>query len=84
MSLIPTGTGVPVCLAGAKVTAEQILNHENVPIPWIGNEQRGSDLGENASVGALDVKAGPVSLSLPTLLTMFFVALFAFLYRGMR
>lgn len=76
-----TGTGVPVCLAGAKVTAEQILDHAKISIPWTSNEKRESMLKEKASVGALDVKKGSVSLSLPTLLIMLFVALFAFLYR---
>ncbi|KAG8879971.1 hypothetical protein FRB97_001270 [Tulasnella sp. 331] len=28
------GTGVPVCLAGAKVTAEQILSNEKILVPW--------------------------------------------------
>lgn len=28
------GTGVPVCLAGAKVTTEQILTDKGIPFPW--------------------------------------------------
>lgn len=28
------GTGVPICLAGSKVTSEQVLDHMNVDYPW--------------------------------------------------
>ncbi|MCJ1313540.1 ATP-binding cassette transporter CGR1 [Agyrium rufum] len=28
------GTGVPICLAGAKITAEQILGEKGVAVPW--------------------------------------------------
>ncbi len=28
------GTGVPICLAGSKLTAEQILAEYNLPFPW--------------------------------------------------
>lgn len=34
------GTGVPICLAGAKLTAEQILEGEGVPKPW-GRKSKG-------------------------------------------
>jgi phytoene desaturase (3,4-didehydrolycopene-forming) len=33
------GTGVPICLAGAKITAEQILENEGMVAPWLTNEQ---------------------------------------------
>lgn len=33
------GTGVPVCLAGAKITAEQILDNHGMTAPWVTNEQ---------------------------------------------
>jgi phytoene desaturase (3,4-didehydrolycopene-forming) len=29
-----SGTGVPICLAGARITAEQILAKEGRPVPW--------------------------------------------------
>lgn len=28
------GTGVPICLAGAKLVSEQVLLHLGVPVPW--------------------------------------------------
>lgn len=28
------GTGVPICLAGSKITVEQVLAAEKVPVPW--------------------------------------------------
>lgn len=28
------GTGVPICLAGSKVTSEQVLDHMNIDYPW--------------------------------------------------
>ncbi|KAF8246617.1 phytoene desaturase [Wilcoxina mikolae CBS 423.85] len=33
------GTGVPICLAGAKITAEQILEHNGMQAPWTTNAQ---------------------------------------------
>lgn len=79
MPLIPTGTGVPVCLAGAKVTAEQILNHEKIPIPWASDERK---VGQHTSSSVLDMKekqAGFAFLSLPQFI-MLFAVLIAFLY----
>jgi phytoene desaturase (3,4-didehydrolycopene-forming) len=32
------GTGVPIVLAGAKITTEQILEEKGIPIPWKGKE----------------------------------------------
>lgn len=78
---IPTGTGVPVCLAGAKVTAEQILNHEKIPIPWASDERKA---GQHTSSSVLDMKDKPARLaflSLPQFL-MLVAALIAFLYGG--
>ena len=37
------GTGVPIVLAGAKLTAEQILRDMGMPVPWDG--RRGSEQG---------------------------------------
>ncbi|KAI5782952.1 hypothetical protein FPQ18DRAFT_369383 [Pyronema domesticum] len=33
------GTGVPVCLAGSKITSEQILRNYDMKTPWVTNEQ---------------------------------------------
>lgn len=32
------GTGVPIVLAGAKITTEQILEDKGLPVPWKGKE----------------------------------------------
>lgn len=37
------GTGVPICLAGSKIVAEQILDHIRVPVPWTRNGFQGLD-----------------------------------------
>ncbi|EAA35477.1 Phytoene dehydrogenase [Neurospora crassa] len=40
------GTGVPIVLAGAKITAEQILEEtfpKNTKVPWTTNEERNSE-----------------------------------------
>jgi len=47
------GTGVPVCLAGAKVTTEQILTDLNVPFPW--NKVLPSDYAARKSGAKLDI-----------------------------
>ena len=39
------GTGVPVVLAGAKITAEQILEDHGMDIPWNGKESSVRDQG---------------------------------------
>lgn len=60
------GTGVPIVLAGAKITAEQILGDKKMEVPWVplrewkgdvqakqGNEKRGGGevgFGEEAVV----------------------------------
>ena len=28
------GTGVPICLAGSKITSEQVLEAEGMDVPW--------------------------------------------------
>ena len=35
------GSGVPVCLAGSKITSEQILHSFGMVIPWDNNTQKG-------------------------------------------
>jgi len=39
------GTGVPIVLAGAKITAEQILRDRGVRVPWYGKESVVRDQG---------------------------------------
>ncbi|CZS98171.1 probable phytoene dehydrogenase AL-1 (carotenoid biosynthesis protein al-1) [Rhynchosporium agropyri] len=51
------GTGVPIVLAGAKITTEQILDDYAVDIPWEGKESVVSDKGVKQGKGTnpLDV-----------------------------
>ncbi|KAI0020051.1 phytoene dehydrogenase [Xylariomycetidae sp. FL0641] len=39
------GTGVPIVLAGARITAEQVLADAGVPAPWRARERRAEDRG---------------------------------------
>lgn len=50
------GTGVPIVLAGAKITSEQILRDRGVRIPWRGKECVVRDEGvvQGKGTGELD------------------------------
>ncbi|KAF2103972.1 phytoene dehydrogenase [Rhizodiscina lignyota] len=52
------GTGVPICLAGGKIVAEQILEDESVAIPWANGRSKRS-----AQSGALDIVKSPPLVS---------------------
>jgi phytoene desaturase (3,4-didehydrolycopene-forming) len=62
------GTGVPICLAGSKITAEQILDNLRMRLPWTRNGEQGpKGRGERAEVKDIDrilVKSGPSTLAL--------------------
>jgi len=50
------GTGVPIVLAGAKITSEQILKENKMSIPWEGKEAVVKDMGveQNKGTSPLD------------------------------
>lgn len=50
------GTGVPIVLAGAKITSEQILDDLKIDIPWKGKASVAQDKGvpQNSSTRSLD------------------------------
>ncbi|KAI9755235.1 MAG: hypothetical protein M4579_004367 [Chaenotheca gracillima] len=64
------GTGVPIVLAGSKITAEQILAENHMSWPWGSGEVEG---GRQASSATIDQSKPPLSSTLWT----FFVALLA-------
>jgi phytoene desaturase (3,4-didehydrolycopene-forming) len=68
------GTGVPIVLAGAKITAEQILADYRVPITWQTHPSQLEDLGvpQTRSTNKLDKLNTP----LPSI-TVLFLALIA-------
>lgn len=49
------GTGVPIVLAGAKITAEQILRDLGMPVPW----GAAKDVVAKGKLGAMDVRSDP-------------------------
>jgi phytoene desaturase (3,4-didehydrolycopene-forming) len=49
------GTGVPIVLAGAKITAEQILRERGEVIPWEGKESVVRDQGVRQGKGTNDL-----------------------------
>jgi phytoene desaturase (3,4-didehydrolycopene-forming) len=66
------GTGVPICLAGSKITAEQILDDRRLGVPWTRNGEQGAK-GKGGKVEVKDIdriQSGPSTLS------MLLVALF--------
>ena len=66
------GTGVPICLAGSKVTSEQILDSLRLAVPWTRNGQQGArGRGEKVEVKDIDrIQSGSSAL------TMLLIALF--------
>ncbi len=60
------GTGVPICLAGSKITTEQILDNLRMTVPWTRNgQQEARGKGEKVEVKDIDqIKSGPSSISL--------------------
>ncbi|KAI0426901.1 phytoene dehydrogenase [Xylaria sp. FL1042] len=55
------GTGVPIVLAGSKITTEQILDDMRIAVPWRGYPSRIRDQGtpQNSSTGKLDTIRTP-------------------------
>lgn len=49
------GTGVPIVLAGAKITTEQILSERNIAAPWKGKHSVVSDQGVIQGKGTRDI-----------------------------
>ena len=60
------GTGVPICLAGSKITTEQILDRLRMDVPWTRNGQQDAKAkGEKVQVKDIDrIKSGSSTLSL--------------------
>lgn len=74
------GTGVPIVLAGAKITTEQILNDRGMRVPWGGKEDVHGDMGvsQNGKTGKLDVRKKPAGWGTWGLAVLMF--LFVLLY----
>ncbi|TGJ78575.1 hypothetical protein E0Z10_g10187 [Xylaria hypoxylon] len=55
------GTGVPIVLAGSKITAEQILDDMRIAVPWRGRPSLIRDQGapQNSTTGKLDKIRAP-------------------------
>ncbi|KAE8441267.1 hypothetical protein EG329_005568 [Mollisiaceae sp. DMI_Dod_QoI] len=49
------GTGVPIVLAGAKITTEQILADRQLPVPWVGKEAIVRDEGVRQGKGTSEL-----------------------------
>jgi phytoene desaturase (3,4-didehydrolycopene-forming) len=68
------GTGVPICLAGSKVTTEQILDNLRIGVPWTRNgEQEPRGKGEKVEVKDIDrIQSGssPLTMLLIAFLTL--------------
>ncbi|CAJ2503853.1 Uu.00g112470.m01.CDS01 [Anthostomella pinea] len=66
------GTGVPIVLAGAKITVEQLLGDRGIEPPWRGNKERIHDQGvrQDARTAVLDRIHKPWSASFVLMLLM--------------
>jgi phytoene desaturase (3,4-didehydrolycopene-forming) len=77
------GTGVPICLAGSKVTAEQILADYQTEIPWgkgagFGGEGKNMGKGMGMGMGSMGIDRVEKPQLLPRLAGVFLVLLLAF------
>ncbi|KAI0877874.1 phytoene dehydrogenase [Hypoxylon argillaceum] len=75
------GTGVPIVLAGSKITTEQILDDLGMAVPWRGRPSLIRDQGapQNAATGKLDKIRRPFSM-LGVLFISILVSLVAQIY----
>ncbi|KAI0908359.1 phytoene dehydrogenase [Ustulina deusta] len=74
------GTGVPIVLAGSKITAEQILDDMRMAVPWRGRAGFIRDQGtpQNSTTGKLDKIRAPFrkSVLLAILIPIFSIMLY--------
>ncbi len=79
------GTGVPICLAGSKLVAEQILREHGAAVPWPSNEGVG-DLFTGRGQGAKKAidRVQPPSLLLRSPMLMLLLVLSMLVLVGMR
>ena len=74
------GTGVPICLAGSKITSEQILDGLQMPVPWVRNgEQDSRGTAGKVEIKDLDRLQGGSSM-LVTILLLLLLGTFTSLY----
>lgn len=72
------GTGVPICLAGSKITSEQILDQMKIDVPWTRNGQQASRarVGKG-EISPLDrIQSGGSSWFLPLLVLFVLIVFF--------
>lgn len=73
------GTGVPICLAGSKVTTEQILDSFGMERPW-GTNTKGTSVGKVADIDR--VQASPVASHIHVGLFLLLCIFVTILYRS--
>lgn len=73
------GTGVPICLAGSKITTEQILGDLDVAVPWRADE---GEAGKNAVKEIDRVHALPLLSNFHIALLALALAIFFAVYRS--
>lgn len=67
------GTGVPICLAGSKITVEQVLANEGVEIPWSTISTKGGTKREKGDIDRVHIR--PLVSNFHVVLMMVFLAL---------
>ncbi|KAI1824332.1 phytoene dehydrogenase [Xylaria intraflava] len=71
------GTGVPIVLAGSKITAEQILDDLCLAVPWGSPSLKGNkSMSRDPSKGSLDIIRAPFEKSVLITVLLTFVAIF--------
>ncbi|KAI3320781.1 phytoene dehydrogenase [Xylariaceae sp. AK1471] len=70
------GTGVPIVLAGSKITTEQILDDLRMPVPWRNRPNLIRDQGapQNSMTGKLDKMRAPSRFWISLVFTLSFLA----------
>ena len=79
------GTGVPICLAGSKVTSQQVLDTMRLPYPW-AKEVKGKGKGEVKEIDQLHTLPllSYIHIALLVLLCVFGLVLFVDSFGGSR
>ena len=80
------GTGVPIVLAGSRLTAEQVLDDHSIPVPWRGvpSQIRDQGIPQNRDTGKLDRLSPPRNgiITMLIVLISLWLSTYTFFYRG--
>ncbi|MCJ1242011.1 hypothetical protein MMC14_010018 [Varicellaria rhodocarpa] len=77
------GTGVPICLAGSKITSEQVLEAEGMDVPWKGKKSAGEVMAVVKDIDRLHIRPVLSNFHIGIgALVLMFLALYFRVYRN--